>query len=281
MIVGRAVPEPQLQGPPGEDVLLCARDVRAHYGDRAVLKGITLDVSRGETLVILGTSGCGKSTFLRTAVGLHRPTSGQIWLCGEEVSSLTERQFDVLRRKFGILFQSAALFNSMTVADNVALPLREHTDLDEKVIDIMVNIKLDQVGLSGTGDLMPSQLSGGMKKRAGLARAMAMDPQLLFFDEPSAGLDPIVSSDIDELILGLKRALQITMVVVTHEMRSAFRIADRMAVFLEGEVVYLGTPDDIHACKHPFVQQFLAAESNRKVKAAAADDPPAPEAGSA
>lgn len=248
--------------PPADDVIICTRGLRAHYGSKEILKGIDLEVRRSETLVILGTSGCGKSTFLRTVVGLHKPTSGEIWLCGEEVTCLTERQFDVLKRKFGILFQSAALFNSMTVGENVALPLREHTDLDENVISIMVGIKLEQVGLAGTADLMPSQLSGGMKKRAGLARAIAMDPQLLFFDEPSAGLDPIVSADIDQLILGLKRALQITMVVVTHEMRSAFRIADRMAVFLDGEVIFLGTPEEIHDCDHPFVKQFLAAEPN-------------------
>lgn len=245
---------------PAEDVIVSVRGLYAHYGPKEILHGVDLDIYRGETLVILGTSGCGKSTFLRNLVGLHTPTSGVIYLCGQEITTLDERSFDQLKRKFGILFQSAALFNSMTVGDNVALPLREHTQLDESVIDIMVKIKLEQVGLEGTEDLMPNELSGGMKKRAGLARAIAMDPQLLFFDEPSAGLDPIVTADIDELILKLKSALNITMVIVTHEMRSAFRIADRMCVFLAGEIIFLGTPEEIHECTHPFVQQFLAAE---------------------
>lgn len=247
---------------PPDDVIIRVRDLRSHYGTTEILHGVDLDVIRGETLVILGTSGCGKSTFLRNLVGLHRPSSGRVWLCGQEVTGLDERSFDQLKRKFGILFQSAALFNSMTVGDNVALPLREHTELDENVIQIMVRIKLEQVGLQGTEHKMPSELSGGMKKRAGLARAIAMDPQLLFFDEPSAGLDPIVSADIDQLIMGLKSALNITMVIVTHEMRSAFRIADRMCVFLKGDVIFLGTPDQIHDCDHPFVKQFLAAEPN-------------------
>ena len=258
-----AAPQTELAGAPPADVLLRTRDLRAHYGDREILKGVSLDVTRGETLVILGTSGCGKSTFMRTVVGLHPPTSGDIWLCGENLAALGEHEFDSLKRKFGILFQSAALFNSMTVGENVALPLREHTDLDDNVIRIMVDIKLKQVGLDGSQDLKPAELSGGMRKRAGLARAIAMDPQLLFFDEPSAGLDPIVSAEIDELILGLKRAMAMTMIVVTHEMRSAFRIADRMAVFLHGEVIFLGTPEDIHHCEHPFVKQFLAAEPNQ------------------
>ena len=247
---------------PPPDVIVRAQDVRTHYGTKEILHGVTLDIARGETLVILGTSGCGKSTFLRNLVGLHPPTSGRIWLMGREITKLDDREFDQLKRRFGILFQSAALFNSMTVGENVALPLREHTELDDNVVDIIVKIKLEQVGLPGTEHLMPAQLSGGMKKRAGLARAMAMDPQLLFFDEPSAGLDPIVSADIDQLILQLKKALQMTMVVVTHEMRSAFTIADRMAVFLEGKVIFLGTPDEIHDCDHPFVKQFLAAEPN-------------------
>jgi len=248
--------------PHESDALINVRNLRAYYGDTEILHGVDLDVMRGETLVVLGTSGCGKSTFLRTVVGLHPDWSGEIRLFGQDVRKLNEDAFNELRKRFAILFQSAALFNSMTVAENVALPLQEHTQLDPNVIDIMVKIKLEQVGLQGKGDAMPSSLSGGQRKRAGLARAIAMDPQLLFFDEPSAGLDPIVSADIDELILGLKRALGITMVVVTHEMRSAFRIADRMAVFLHGDIVFLGTPQAIHQCQHPFVQQFLAAEPN-------------------
>lgn len=233
------------------------RDLVTHYGSRKILDGVNLKIRRGETMVILGGSGCGKSTLLRHIIGLNKPTSGEIWIKGKDITCLSEDELNTLRTKMGVLFQGAALFNSMTIGENVALPLVEHTDLNESTIQIMSRMKLGQVGLSGYDDYYPSQLSGGMKKRAGLARALAMDPEILFFDEPSAGLDPIVSAALDELIIKLKRAFKMTIVVVTHEMASAFLIADRITVLDKGVIVALGTPDEIRNSEHRKVQQFL------------------------
>jgi phospholipid/cholesterol/gamma-HCH transport system ATP-binding protein len=232
-------------------------DLVTHYGSRKILNGINLKIRRGETMVILGGSGCGKSTLLRHIIGQNKPTSGRILIKGQDITQIPEDDLNALRTKMGVLFQGAALFNSMTIAENVALPLVEHTDLNESTIQIMVRMKLGQVGLSGFDDYVPSQLSGGMKKRAGLARALAMDPEILCFDEPSAGLDPIVSAALDELIIKLKRAFKMTIVVVTHEMASAFLIADRITMLDKGGIVALGTPEEIRSCDHPRVRQFL------------------------
>ncbi len=232
-------------------------DLVTHYGERRILNHVNLEIQAGETMVILGGSGTGKSTLLRHLMRLERPTSGHIYLKNHDVCCMPEERFNLLRRKMGMLFQGAALFNSMTIEDNVALPLRELTQLEESTIRIMTRIKLDLVGLSGVEKYMPSELSGGMKKRAGLARALAMDPEILLFDEPSAGLDPITAAGIDSLILRLKQAFRITVVVVTHEMASAFMIADRIAMMRAGEVVAVGTPEEIRASTHPLVRQFL------------------------
>jgi phospholipid/cholesterol/gamma-HCH transport system ATP-binding protein len=232
-------------------------DLVTHYGDRLILNHVNLEIQAGETMVILGGSGTGKSTLLRHMIRLERPTSGHIYLKNHDVCCMPEERFNLLRRKIGMLFQGAALFNSMTIEDNVALPLRELTQLEESTIRIMTRIKLDLVGLSGVEKYMPAELSGGMKKRAGLARALAMDPEILLFDEPSAGLDPITAAGIDSLILKLKQAFRITVVVVTHEMASAFTIADRITMMHAGEVVAVGTPVEIRASTHPLVQQFL------------------------
>src|SRR5256886_4182747 len=210
-------------------------------GGRKVLDAIRLDVFEGETLVILGGSGSGKSTLLRLMIGNLRPDGGEIAALGEELSKLTDIELANYRKCIGVLFQSGALFNSMTVAENVALPLRERSDLPEQTIEIIVKIKLEQVGLREHADKMPSGLSGGMKKRAGLARALALDPKILFYDEPSAGLDPVTSAEIDQLIIDLNRKLGVTTVVVTHEMDSAFRIADRMVLLDRGKFVVSGT----------------------------------------
>lgn len=236
---------------------IAVRNLVAHYGDKLILNGISLDVMPGETMVIVGGSGCGKSTFLRCVIGLHNPTEGEILIDGADITKMSLEEFNAVRKKFGVLFQSAALFNSITLADNVALPLREHTKLEESVINIMVKIKLELVGLTGAEHLLPAQLSGGMKKRAGLARAMAMDPEVLFFDEPSSGLDPRVSADIDSLILKLKQAFGITMVVVTHEIKSAFAIADRITMFDEGKILFSGTPAEMRRSDNELVRQFL------------------------
>jgi phospholipid/cholesterol/gamma-HCH transport system ATP-binding protein len=208
-------------------------------------------------MVILGGSGSGKSTLLRTLVGLEKPTEGEVWIKGVNIAKISEREMDEIRKRVGMSFQGSALFGSMTIGENVALPLREHTDLEDSTINIIVRLKLEQVGLSDFEDFMPSQLSGGMKKRAAVARALAMDPEILFFDEPSAGLDPIIAAGLDELILDLKRAYGMTMVVVTHELASAFLIADRMVLIDRGHIVALGTREELKASTHPRVRQFL------------------------
>ena len=236
---------------------ISVRNLRVKYGEREILHGINFEVPSGETMVILGGSGSGKSTLLRTLVGLEIPSSGEIWIQGKDFASISEDERDELRKKMGMSFQGGALFGSMTVGENVALPLREHTHLDDSTIEIMVRLKLDQVGLSGFENYMPAQLSGGMKKRAAIARALAMDPEILFFDEPSAGLDPIIAAGIDELILKLKKAFRITIVVVTHELASAFLIADRMIVLDKGVIVANGTTKELQASQQPRVRQFL------------------------
>ena len=198
-----------------------------------------------------------KSTLLRTLVGLERPSGGEIKIRGKNYATISEPEREEILKKMGMSFQQGALFGSMTVGENVALPLREHTELDESTIEIVVRLKLDQVGLTGFDNYMPAQLSGGMQKRAAIARALAMDPEILFFDEPSAGLDPIIAAGIDELILKLKKAFRMTIVVVTHELASAFLIADRMILIDKGVIVANGTTAELHASKHPRVRQFL------------------------
>jgi phospholipid/cholesterol/gamma-HCH transport system ATP-binding protein len=233
------------------------RDLRVNYGEREILHGISFEVPAGETMVILGGSGSGKSTLLRTLVGLEKPTAGEIWMGDKNFAAMTDAQRDALRKKMGMSFQGGALFGAMTVGENVALPLHEHTNLDPSTIEIMVRLKLDQVGLSGFENYMPAQLSGGMKKRAAIARAMAMDPEILFFDEPSAGLDPIIAAGIDELILKVKKVFRMTIVVVTHELASAFLIADRMILVDKGNIVASGTPQELRESQQPRVRQFL------------------------
>jgi phospholipid/cholesterol/gamma-HCH transport system ATP-binding protein len=236
---------------------ISVRDLRVNYGEREILHDISFEAPAGEIMVILGGSGSGKSTLLRTLVGLEVPSGGGIWIRERNFAALRESERDELRKKMGMSFQGGALFGSMTVGENIALPLREHTHLDESTIEIMVRLKLDQVGLSGFENYMPAQLSGGMKKRAAIARAIAMDPEILFFDEPSAGLDPIIAAGIDELILKLKEVFRMTIVVVTHELASAFLIADRMILIDKGYIVAAGTPQELKSSTQPRVRQFL------------------------
>lgn len=247
----------QINLEPHVEPAISLRNLRVNYGEREILHGISFDVARGETLVILGGSGSGKSTLLRTLVGLEKPTAGEIWIKGRNIAKTSAAEIDEIRTKIGMSFQGGALFGSMTVGENVALPLREHTQLEDSTIEIMLRLKLQQVGLQGFEYYLPSQLSGGMKKRAAVARAMAMDPEILFFDEPSAGLDPIIAAGIDQLILELKRAFRMTIIVVTHELASAFLIADRMLLIDKGNVVALGTTEQMRSSTQPRVRQFL------------------------
>ncbi|MBT4524174.1 MAG: ABC transporter ATP-binding protein [Phycisphaerae bacterium] len=221
--------------------IISVRDLVCRFGEQTVLDGVDVDVLDGEVLVIMGGSGSGKSTLLRHMIGTFIPDSGTVKVFGQDLASLNESEMNTVRRKFGILFQSGALFNSMSVTDNVALSLREHTDLDPDIIEFIVKIKLEQVGLREAAEKFPSQISGGMKKRAGLARALALDPKLLFYDEPSAGLDPVTSATIDKLILDLAKKAGATSVVVTHEMDSAFVIADRIAMLDKGKMLMVDT----------------------------------------
>lgn len=249
-----------------KETIISARDVVKKFGERTILNGVTLDIYRGETFVIMGGSGCGKSTLLRHFIGALKPDSGSVSVLGKDLTELNEGGLDAVKKKIGMCFQSAALFDSMTVGENVSLPLREHTKLDRSVIDIVVKMKLEMVGLRGFEDLMPSQLSGGMRKRVGLARAIVMDPEIIFYDEPTAGLDPIVAGVIDKLILDLSKKLSITSVVVTHDMKSVFSIADRVAMLYEGRVLEVGEPDMIKNSKNPMVRQFIAGSPDGPIK---------------
>ncbi|MEM7252897.1 MAG: ATP-binding cassette domain-containing protein [Pseudomonadota bacterium] len=232
-------------------------DLVTHYGERQILDRVNMSVNEKEIRIIMGGSGSGKSTLLRFLLGLNRPTSGTVKLLGKDLATISADELHELKRDIGVSFQGGALFTSMSVGDNVRLPLREHTELDEQTISIVARLKLELVNLSGFEDLMPAQLSGGMVKRAALARAIAMDPRLLFFDEPSAGLDPVVAAELDELILKLRDALNMTIVVVTHELDSAFKIADSITVLDQGSVLITGTVDEVRHSDSERVQDLL------------------------
>ena len=256
---------------PDAESAIRVENVIKRFDGKTVLAGINLDIRKGETMVIMGGSGSGKSTLLRLIIGSLQPDEGSITLLGQNITAINYQGLDEVRKKFGILFQSGALFNSMTLRENVALPLEEHTDLPRNVIDIMVKIKLEMVGLREHADKFPSQISGGMKKRAGLARALSLDPQILFYDEPSAGLDPVTSAEIDQLIISLSRQLGVTSVVVTHEMDSAFTIADRMAMLDKGRMLCVESRDYFnnlrqhespqHTADELLIRQFLRGDA--------------------
>jgi phospholipid/cholesterol/gamma-HCH transport system ATP-binding protein len=237
--------------------IISIRDLVVEYDGRRVLDGLNLDIEPGETMVLLGGSGSGKSTLLRQIIGLERPKSGSVIVRGVDITRCSTAELKKLRHSIGVAFQSAALFNSLSVKDNVALPLREHTRLAPSIIDLMVWMKLAVVGLADFGELLPQALSGGMKKRGAVARALALDPEILVLDEPSAGLDPIVAAELDELIVLLKEAFHMTVIVVTHDMPSAFRIADRVAMLYKGKFISVGAKNEIKASQDPRVRHFL------------------------
>lgn len=236
---------------------LVVDDIHHRFGDTEVLRGVSFNVEAGETLCILGGSGDGKTTLLKVMIGALKPTSGRVLVDGADVCSMSGEQLQEFRRKIGVTFQSGALLNSMTVAENIALPLEYHSRLDSETIDTIVKIKLQQVDLRLAADLRPNELSGGMKKRAAIARALALDPKILFYDEPSAGLDPIATARIDRLINDLKENMGITSVVVTHVMESVRRIADHVILQYRGQVLLDGTLDDLLTSDDPRVRQFV------------------------
>ena len=237
-------------------------DLVRKFGDRTVLNDISFNVHRGETLVIMGGSGCGKSTLLRHMIGSMKPTSGSVKIFGEEIATMKEREIGRVRQRFGMLFQSGALLASLTVGENVALPLSQHTEKSPDEIEEIVKHKLEMVGLTGFEDLKPDEISGGMKKRVGLARALALDPELLFSDEPTSGLDPIMTAVVDQLTLKLAHGSHMTAVVVSHDMTSAFRIATRMIMLGHGSIVAQGTPEEIRTSTNPEVHQFINGEAD-------------------
>jgi phospholipid/cholesterol/gamma-HCH transport system ATP-binding protein len=237
------------------------------FGRQTVLAGLDLKVRRGETLVVMGGSGCGKSTLLRLMIGSIQPTQGAIRLFSQDIGRSSEQDLDAVRRRFGILFQSGALYQSMSIADNVALPMRELTDLPDDLINLQVKMKLEAVGLREHADKFPAQISGGMKKRAGLARALALDPEIIFYDEPSAGLDPVTSAEIDQLILTLTKKLGVTSVVVTHEMDSAFTIADRMVMLDKGRCLKIAPRQDYERIRNATREEAaMMSEDDRIVR---------------
>ena len=246
------MPQPE-QTPPVIEV----HDLVTHYGSRVILDGVSVDIQAGEIMVIMGGSGSGKSTFLRSLLGLKEYTSGTIKVLGREFQNTSKKDLIALRKQMGVAFQGGALLSSLSVGENVALPLRHHTKLDDSTIQVMTRMKLEMVNLAGFEDLMPAELSGGMVKRAALARAVVMDPKLLFFDEPSAGLDPVTSVELDELILTLRDAMGVSVVVVTHELDSAFKIADRITFLGHGKVLLTGTVDEVRNSDIPEIQDLI------------------------
>jgi phospholipid/cholesterol/gamma-HCH transport system ATP-binding protein len=257
----------------GHEPVVEVRDLVARYDEQVVLNGVSMTVHRGEVMVILGGSGSGKSTLLKCLLGIQRPSSGSLRILGTDVLRAGEREMDAVYRRIGMVYQSGALFGSLTVRENVALPLREHTQLDEKIVDISVRMKLGLVGLSGFAERMPSQLSGGQVKRVAFARAIAMDPQVLFCDEPSAGLDPRIARGIDDLIRNLNQAFNMAVVVVTHEMESVKMIADRITMLAPkaggAQVVFSGTYDEMTASTDPVVRDFVRREPLREPRSEA------------
>lgn len=239
------------------DVFIEVRNLVTHYDETLVLDDVSFTVERGQVFVIIGGSGCGKTTLLKHMTGLLRPTSGAVLYSGCDITQLDEEELAAVQRGIGIAFQSGALFNSMTVGENVALPLREYGNVDEQLVAALVRLKLSQVGLAGTEDFLPEALSGGMKRRAGLARAMALDPPAVFFDEPSAGLDPIMASGLDNLIVKLRQLLGITFIIVTHELDSIRKIADRILMLDQGKVIFVGTVAEAEAAPVSRVRQFF------------------------
>lgn len=255
----------------GDDSVIRVLGLTFGYGDKTILHDVNLDVREGEILTVMGPSGCGKTTLLRLLIGLEKPTVGALSVLGETLEELDEDRADDFRRRIGMCFQFGALLNSLTVGDNLALPLREDRRLPDELISVIVRSRLAQVGLAGAETKLPAELSGGMRKRAGLARALVLDPELLFFDEPTSGLDPVTAAGLDRTILDVRRRTGTTMVVVTHDLASAFTISDRIVVLLDGRIRAQGTPAEVQRCDDPEVADFVQRRAAAVVTAGGAD----------
>ena len=240
------------------DAMIEIRDVHKSFGDNHVLRGINLQVPEGATTVIIGASGSGKSVLVKHMIGLLRPDAGQVIVEGEDTTALSERDLERVREKFGMVFQGAALFDSMTVGENVGFPLREHRSLGEREIEDIVAQKLSLLSLEGAEGLMPAELSGGMRKRVALARAIVLEPRIILYDEPTTGLDPITGNSVDEMIIEAKEKLSVTSVVITHDIASSFRVGDHVAMIHEGVIVDQGHPAKIRRSSHPYVRKFFS-----------------------
>jgi len=240
--------------------------LKKYFGTKRVLDGVDLDIDKGKITVIIGRSGEGKSVLIKHIIGLLRPDDGQILLDGQEISSMNERDWDEVRKRFGMLFQGGALFDSMTVGENVGFPLKEHTDLADEDIMKVVDEKLRRVGLVGVEHMMPAELSGGMKKRVGLARAIVMDPEIVLFDEPTTGLDPIMSDSIADLVLDTQRSLQTTYILITHDIPFTYKIADKIAMLHEGRIIEQGSVEEMKKNQNPVVRQFLEGRAEGPIK---------------
>ncbi len=241
--------------------MILVKSLSKHFEGHQVLRNLNLEVEKGETMVVMGRSGCGKSVLLKLIMGLLEPDEGEIWVDGQEITNLTDKQMDQVRKRFGMVFQSAALFDSLTVGENVGFSLSRHTDMDREQVDRVVGEKLQLVGLRGIEDVMPVDLSGGMKKRVSLARAISMDPEIILYDEPTTGLDPITADEINRLITELHTRLKVTSIVVTHDMKSAFSVATKMAMLHDGRIIASGTPEEFRENTEPIVRGFLAQEA--------------------
>ncbi|OGP20177.1 MAG: ABC transporter ATP-binding protein [Deltaproteobacteria bacterium GWA2_55_10] len=240
--------------------------LKKYFGAKRVLDGVNLEIERGKITVIIGRSGEGKSVLIKHIIGLLRPDEGQIFLEGQEITAMKEKEFNEVRKRFGMLFQGAALFDSMTVGQNVGFPLKEHTDLSDEDVMKVVGEKLRRVGLTGVENLMPAELSGGMKKRVGLARAIVMDPEIVLFDEPTTGLDPIMSDSIADLVLDTQRSLKTTYILITHDIPFTYKIADKIAMLHEGRIVQEGTVDEMKKNPDPIIRQFLEGRAEGPIK---------------
>lgn len=240
--------------------------LKKFFGAKRVLDGVDLEIDKGKITVIIGRSGEGKSVLIKHIIGLLRPDDGQIFLEGQEISSMSERDFNEVRKRFGMLFQGAALFDSMTVGENVGFPLKEHTDLADEDIMKIVGDKLRRVGLVGVEHMMPAELSGGMKKRVGLARAIVMDPEIVLFDEPTTGLDPIMSDSIADLVLDTQRSLQTTYILITHDIPFTYKIADKIAMLHEGRIIEQGSVEEMKKNPNPVLKQFLEGRAEGPIK---------------